>query len=86
MTLSIRQLICVFACLAALPAHAYVDPGTGSMAIQVIIGSIVAAAFVIKTYYYNIKRRIARMFGRDSSAEASEANASSQSSNETKES
>jgi hypothetical protein len=51
-------------CLLVLPAHAYVDPGTGSMAIQVLIGGVVAAAFMIKTYYYELKRRIARLFGR----------------------
>lgn len=55
---------------AALPANAYVDPGTGSMAVQMIIGGLVAAAFMIKTYYYKIKRRIARLFGRDSGYKA----------------
>ena len=58
------------ACLFALPAHAYVDPGTGSMAIQFIIGGIVAAAFMVKTYYYELKRRIARLFGRDTGYQA----------------
>jgi hypothetical protein len=63
---SIISLLGVLSALAALPAHAYVDPGTGSMAVQMIIGGLVAASFVVKTYYYEIKRRIARLFGRDS--------------------
>ena len=58
------------ACLFALPAHAYVDPGTGSMAIQFIIGGIVAAAFMVKTYYYELNRPIARLFGQDTGYQA----------------
>jgi hypothetical protein len=45
-------------------AHAYVDPGTGSMALQFIIGGLVAAVFMLKTYYYSIKNKIASLFGR----------------------
>ena len=62
-------------CLLALPAHAYVDPGTGSMAIQILIGGVVAAAFTIKTYYYELKRRIGRLFGRDTGYKAGESSA-----------
>lgn len=52
------------ACLFALPAHAYVDPGTGSMVIQIIIGGIVASAYMVKTYYDELKRPIAACLGR----------------------
>jgi hypothetical protein len=31
-------------------AHAYLDPGTGSMVLQVIIAGILGAAFTFKTY------------------------------------
>ena len=51
--------------LAAVPAYAYVDPGTGSLAIQFLIGGIVAAGFVLKTYYYEVKRKIFKLIGRD---------------------
>jgi hypothetical protein len=43
---------------------AYVDPGTGSMALQFLIGGIFAAALTIKTYYYKIKSMLAKLFGR----------------------
>ncbi len=43
---------------------AYVDPGTGSMALQFLIGGIFAAALTIKTYYYKIKSALAKLFGR----------------------
>jgi hypothetical protein len=52
---------------ASAPAHAYVDPGTGSLAIQFLIGGAVAAAFMIKTYYYQVKRKIFKLIGRDTS-------------------
>jgi hypothetical protein len=51
--------------LAASPVHAYVDPGTGSLAVQFLIGGAVAAAFMIKTYYYDLKRRIFKLIGRE---------------------
>ena len=36
------------------PFLAYLDPGTGSMILQVIIGCIVGAAYAIKSYWYKI--------------------------------
>lgn len=38
--------------LVAIPSHAYayLDPGTGSMVLQVIIAGILGAAFTFKTY------------------------------------
>jgi hypothetical protein len=35
-------------------AHAYVDPGTGSMLFQVLIGVIVGIAFAIKSFWGGI--------------------------------
>jgi hypothetical protein len=49
-----------------MPAHAYVDPGTGSMVLQVVIGGVLAAVFMAKTYYYELKRRVNKLLGRDS--------------------
>lgn len=60
-----RKLL-AFCCLLVLstPAHAYVDPGTGSLAVQFLIGGAVALAFTIKTYYYAIRAKIRSMLGR----------------------
>jgi hypothetical protein len=43
--------------LVALPgvAHAYIDPGTGSLVLQGLIASLAAAAVVIRGYWYRIK-------------------------------
>ena len=35
--------------------HAYIDPGTGSLMIQLIIASLVGAAFMIKIFWRRIK-------------------------------
>jgi len=39
----------------ALPAYAYLDPGTGSMLIQGIIGAIAALGVTLKLYWHKIK-------------------------------
>jgi hypothetical protein len=39
----------------AMPAFAYIDPGSGSAIMSGIIGFFVAAWLVIKTYWYKIK-------------------------------
>ena len=51
------MLVLVF----ALPttAFAYLDPGTGSMLLQVILGGIAAVAVALKLFWY----RILAMFG-----------------------
>jgi len=39
----------------ALPAYAYLDPGTGSMLIQGIIGAVAAVGVTLKLYWHKIK-------------------------------
>jgi hypothetical protein len=48
----------------SVSAFAYVDPGTGSMALQFMIGGLFAAALTLKTYYYKIRSTLAKLFGR----------------------
>jgi len=46
------------------PAHAYIDPGTGSVLLQVLLG---AAAIVIGIVWHRLKllfSRVSRFFGR----------------------
>ena len=47
--------IFLFTVFVAGPAHAYLDPGTGSIILQAIVGSIAGAFVVIKLYWYRIK-------------------------------
>lgn len=47
------------------PAHAYIDPGTGSLIIQGLIAAFVGAAFALKNFYYTkVKRVIDFVLGR----------------------
>jgi len=41
--------------LIAQPAFAYIDPGSGSMIMSVIIGFFVSIGVIIKIFWYKIK-------------------------------
>jgi hypothetical protein len=53
----------------ALPAYAYLDPGTGSMLIQGIIGAVAAVGITLKLYWHKIKLMIS---GRKSPGETTD--------------
>jgi len=50
-------------------AAAYLDPGAGSLMLQMLIAGIMGALFTIKLYWYRLKAFIARMLGRESDIE-----------------
>ncbi len=54
------------------PALAYLDPGAGSMILQMLIAGIMGALFTIKMYWYRIKAWFARVMGREVEAESDE--------------
>lgn len=45
-------------------AYAYIDPGTGSYVLQVVIAGVLAAGFVIKATWRNIIASVGRLFGK----------------------
>lgn len=50
------RLMIVFSLVFAVePAFAYLDPGTGSMLLQVILGGIAAVGVAIKLFWYKIR-------------------------------
>ena len=51
----IRFLVAASLLLAAGPAFAYLDPGTGSMLLQVILGGIAAVGVALKLFWYKIR-------------------------------
>ena len=53
-------LISILLLLATQPAFAYIDPGSGSAILSVIIGLLVAIGATIKTYWY----KILKLFGK----------------------
>ncbi|MEQ9491709.1 MAG: hypothetical protein RIM72_22235 [Alphaproteobacteria bacterium] len=50
--------------LYTAPAFAYLDPGTGSLILQGLIGGIAAGLAVISIYYQKIKHFVRRLFDR----------------------
>lgn len=49
------MLIGVFLIFWLQPAHAYIDPGSGSAIMSAIIGFFVAVGLIVKTYWYKLK-------------------------------
>lgn len=68
------SLVALTAILAALSipsaVHAYVDPGTGSYFLQILIAGMLGAAFAVKLYWRKIKNFLAgKVFGRNRTEE-----------------
>ncbi|MBM4328754.1 MAG: hypothetical protein FJ118_16500 [Deltaproteobacteria bacterium] len=49
--------------LGPCPASAYIDPGAGSYALQVIIAFLVGALFAVKVYWNKLKDFAKRLRG-----------------------
>ena len=46
------------------PAHAYLDPGSGSFFFQIVLGALFSALFSIKLFWTKIKGFFSSLFGR----------------------
>lgn len=55
--------------LAAKPAYAYLDPGTGSMILQLLLGGVAGALMVGRLYYRKIRSFFAGLLGRQAQDE-----------------
>ncbi len=62
--LAISTLVMLLHMVFALPAHAYLDPGTGSYIFQLLLAGIVGLAFVIKVFWSRIKGFFTRVFSK----------------------
>lgn len=67
-----KAIVLLLTLLCAVPAHAYLDPGTGSMILQVILGGVAAATVAMKLYWQRIKGFFVRSSGEDSESVTSE--------------
>jgi hypothetical protein len=65
----ISRWLLVFCVLAgsAAPAHAYLDPGTGSMMVQAIVAAAAAAIGGVSLSWRWIRSNVFRMIGKDES-------------------
>ena len=61
---SIMILVALLQVIFTPPAHAYLDPGTGSYIFQLLIAGAVGLAFVIKVFWGRIKGFFTRLFSR----------------------
>ncbi len=41
--------------MISVPTYAYIDPGTGSLIVQGVIGAIAAAGITLKLYWHKLK-------------------------------
>ena len=59
-----RPVVVLAAALAAAPteAFAYIDPGTGGMLVQLLLGGVAGALVIVKLYWYRIRKVAARLF------------------------
>ena len=46
--------------LSVKDAYAYLDPSSGTLAIQMILGTLVGVGITLKIYWYKIKEKIKR--------------------------
>ena len=50
-------------------AHAYIDLGTGSFLLQMLLATGLASLFMIKVYWQRLTRRLSRLFSRSKTTE-----------------
>jgi len=54
--------IALAAAMWPLPAFAYIDPGTGSYVVQIIIAAIVGGGFALKIFWRRIADAVRSLF------------------------
>jgi len=66
-TFKMTYIVIIF-CSLSTPAYAYLDPGTGSLIIQGIIGAIAVFSITLKLYWYKFMSFFKGSKGRDADA------------------
>ena len=51
-------MLILFFAINVQSAYAYIDPGTGSIVFQALIGALVGLGITLKIYWYKIKERL----------------------------
>jgi hypothetical protein len=54
-TLAVAAVAAAFLSLLAVPAHAYLDPGTGSYVFQMVAAALVSVGFVARAYWHRLR-------------------------------
>jgi hypothetical protein len=64
-TITILAMLLIFIVITAENAFAYLDPGTGSFVLQMLIAGVLGGLFVIKTYWRKIKIFMNKIFNKE---------------------
>lgn len=51
----VRIVIGMLALAASVPAHAYIDPGTGSVLLQSLLAGVAVAIGVLRNYWHRVR-------------------------------
>ncbi len=65
---SIASSLLVCACILLAfppPAYAYLDPGTGSLIVQLLVAGLLGVALTIKLFWRRIRAGVASLFRRE---------------------
>ena len=60
----IASILLIFTGATISDAYAYIDPGSGSIIIQAIIGALVGVGITIKVYWAKIKMSLENKFSK----------------------
>ena len=63
-----KTLVLLIGILISTPAYAYLDPGTGSILLQGLLGGLAGAAVFLKLYWH----KLLSLFGRKKSDDTNE--------------
>lgn len=65
LTFRITGSVLIFSSILVSEAHAYIDPGSGSILLQLILGGIAGVGVVVKLYWDRVKTRYQSLFGQE---------------------
>lgn len=74
MVSSMLGFAAIFLCLSYREAAAYIDPGTGGMLLQLLLGGIAGAFVVLKLYWNRFRLAVMRLLGRKPKTKKAESN------------
>lgn len=61
---TVAVLVSLLCIMSPQTAYAYLDPGTGSYILQLILGVLLGAFFAIKIFWKNIKASFSNLFSK----------------------
>lgn len=64
LTVQASSSVLILSSLLVSDAHAYIDPGSGSALLQLILGGVAGIGVVAKLYWEQVKARCRSLFGR----------------------